>query len=96
MPQLMRKLKPQRGAKYARMAERVFGVAPGSCPDMAEKCIELVENFFRSLDIKTKLSENGCDASHLEEIAAKFEGRTLGPEKLIGRAEILEILQKCM
>lgn len=96
LPQLMRKLKPQRGAKFARMAERVFGVAPGSCPDMAEKCIEHIEEFFHSIGIKTKLSEYGCDASHLEEIAAKFEGRTLGPEKHIGRAEVLEILHKCM
>ena len=94
MPSLLRHLKGLRAKKLERFAERVFGVSGAT--DMAEEAIKQCEKFFQSLGIATTLSGNGCDDSHLQEIADKFKGRKIGEEKTIGDEDVLTILKNAL
>ena len=94
MPSLLRHLKALRAKKLERFAERVFGVH--GAVDMAEEAIKQCEKFFQSLGIATTLSGNGCDDSHLQEIADKFKGRMIGEEKTIGSEDVLTILKNAL
>ena len=77
-------------AKLAQYAERVWNVIEGSEEEKANSAIVKTEEFFHSLDIKTKLSEYTDDyAGTAEEIAKRFterkwiglgENRSLNPE----------------
>ena len=91
---LLRHVKDLRAKKLERFAERVFGVH--GAVDMAEEAIKQCEKFFHSLGIATTLSENGCDDSHLQEIADKFKGRKIGAEKAIGDEDVLTILKNAL
>ena len=94
MPRFLRKLKVERRIQLERLAKHVFGIT--AADDPAQAAIDACEKWFQSLGIATTLSGNGCDGSHIDEIAAKFEGRTLGPEKKIGPKEIAEILRESL
>ena len=94
MPSLLRHVKDLRAKKLERFAERVFGVH--GAVDMAEEAIKQCEKFFQSLGIATTLSGNGCDDSHLQEIADKFKGRKIGEEKTIGDEDVLTILKNAL
>ena len=98
MPRLLTLLAEQRQQKLARMAERVWHIPRDGKSDleMTTLCIARIEAFFQSLGIATTLSGNGCDASHIKEIAAKFRGRKLGAEQTISEKEVEEILTKSL
>lgn len=49
--------------KLAQCGERVFGISEGTIDEKAKKCIEEIEGYFHSLEIKTKLSEYTEDFS---------------------------------
>ena len=62
--------------KLAQLAERVWGVKEGSVEEKALKAIELIDVFYHSLSIDTKLSEYTDDfKGSAEKIAAKFKER---------------------
>lgn len=98
MPRLLTLLLPQRKQQLARMAERVWHIPRDgkSDEDMARECIDRIEKWFQSIGIATTLSGNKCDGSHIKEIAAKFRGRKIGAEKLIGEKEVEDILTKSL
>jgi len=98
MPRLLTLLAEKRQKKLARMAENVWHIPRDNKTDMemTKLCIQRIEQFFQSLGIKTTLSGNGCDASHIKEIAAKFRGRYICAEKCISEAEVEEILTKSL
>lgn len=98
LPRLLSKLIGVRKQKLAQMAERVWKIPRGSKTDMemAQECIERCESWFRSLGIATTLSGNGCDGSHIKEIAERFRNRKIGAEKLLGEEEVYEILSKSL
>ena len=77
------------------MAERVWLVPREGKTDeeLALICIDKCEKWFQSLGLKTHISENGGDDSHFSEIAPRFKTFLLGPEKLIGEPQVLEILK---
>jgi len=98
MPRLLTLLAERRQQKLARMAEKVWHIPREGKTDleMTKLCIERIEKFFQSLGIATTLSGNGCDGSHIKEIAAKFRGRYICAEKCISEAEVEEILTKSL
>lgn len=62
--------------KLAQCAERVFGISEGSKDEKARKCIDRIEAYFHSLDIKTKLSEYTKESLEAPEfIANRLEER---------------------
>lgn len=70
-----RTLKTQKFEKLIQMGERVFGITDGTADERAEAAIDATEKFFRSLGVKTRLSEYGLDASIIAPIVKRFADR---------------------
>ncbi|MGB0370181.1 MAG: iron-containing alcohol dehydrogenase [Opitutales bacterium] len=60
-------------AKLAQYAERVWGISEGTESEKAETAIEKTEAFFRSLGMKTKLSENNIGESDIPKVVEALE-----------------------
>lgn len=82
--------------KLAQYAERVWNITEGSVDEKAKKGIEAMEQFFHSLDIKTKLSEytdsyNGT----AEKVQAAFESRgwLLGENQMVTPEDAKKIVE---
>ena len=91
--------KHQRSAKAAKLcqyAQRIWGIPAG--PDQATQAIQKTEDFFRSLGMKTRLSEYGIGADRFEEIGRRLQERgvKLGEHAAIGAKEVAEILRLCL
>ncbi len=95
MPAVWQHEKKAKAAKLEQYAERVLGLPPSE--EAADQAIRKTEEFFRSLGVKTRLSEYGIGAERFEEIGARFEqrGMKLGEHGAIGRKEVVEILNLC-
>jgi len=61
--------------KLIQMGERVFGITKGTPDERAEAAIDATEKFFRSLGVKTRLSEYGLNASIIAPIVQRFADR---------------------
>jgi NADP-dependent alcohol dehydrogenase len=75
MPGTLRVLKEQKMEKLLQYGERVFGIAGGSNEEKADKAIEMTEDFYRSLGLTTRLSEEGIGEETIETIARRFNER---------------------
>jgi NADP-dependent alcohol dehydrogenase len=95
LPAVWQHQKNAKAAKLAQYGTRVLGLPPSE--DIAGQAITKTEDFFRSLGMKTRLSEYGIGTERFEEISARFEQRgiNLGEKGAIGRKEVVEILQLC-
>lgn len=91
MPAVWKHQKQVKSAKLAQFGRRIWGV------EGADLAIEKTEGFFRSLGVKTRLSEYGVDGKNFEEIGNRIEkrGLKLGENQAIGKQEIIEILELC-
>ncbi|MDP4268647.1 MAG: iron-containing alcohol dehydrogenase [Bacteroidota bacterium] len=74
-PGIFRVLKEEKKAKLLQYGARVWGIREGSEEERAEAAINRTEEFFRSLDVKTKLSEYYIPEETIEVIAQRFESR---------------------
>lgn len=89
--------KKAKQAKLAQYGERVWGIAKGSVAARAQAAIDATEKFYRSLGVKTLLSEYkhiGSDAPAL--VRKRLEARNVGPmgeRKDITPAKIEKILK---
>jgi NADP-dependent alcohol dehydrogenase len=95
MPAVWQHQKNAKAAKLAQYGGRVLGLPPSE--DMAGNAIGKTEEFFRSLGMKTRLSEYGIGAERFDDIGARFEqrGMKLGERGAIGGKEVVEILNLC-
>lgn len=75
MPSLLRVMKDGKGEKIQQMGERVFGISSGNRDERIEASIDAFEQFFRSLGIKTKLSEYGLNSDIVDPIVKRFSDR---------------------
>lgn len=91
MPAVWKHEKQSKAAKLEQYGKRIWGV------DGTDLAIERTEGFFRSLGMKTRLSEYGVDGTNFEEIGNRIEkrGLKLGENQAIGKKEIIEILELC-
>jgi NADP-dependent alcohol dehydrogenase len=96
MPAVWRHQLPGKAEKLAQYARRIWTISEGE--DLASRAIDKTEAFFRSLGLKTRLSEYGIGADRFEEIAGRFErrGLRLGEHQAIGKKEVVEILNLCL
>ncbi len=94
MPAVWKHQKARKALKLSQYAERIWGTK-GS--DSAGQAIEKTEQFFRSLGMKTRLSEYGITAERFEQIGQRFASRglKLGEHEAIGKTEVIEILDLC-
>lgn len=96
LPALWKHQKRFKQAKLAQYAERVWGVR--SAKDKAAVAIRKTEEFFRSLGMKTRLSEHGIGRDGFDEVAGRFarRGQRLGERQRIGSRQVREILELCV
>lgn len=91
-PAVLRHQKAGKMEKLVQYGRRVFGIqdAPERTADLA---IQRTTEFFRSIGMKTKLSEYGIPAGDYQRIADKLKLRgKLGERQDIGVNEVIEIL----
>ncbi len=96
LPALWQHQKRFKQAKLVQYAQRVWGVR--SSRDAAAVAIGKTEEFFRSLGMKTRLSEHGIGRDGFEEVADRFarRGQRLGERQRIGSRQVREILERCL
>ena len=75
MPSTMRVLKEQKYGKILQFGERVFNITDGSENERVDKTIEMTEEFYRSLGLTTRLSEEGIGHDTIEIIIKRFNER---------------------
>jgi NADP-dependent alcohol dehydrogenase len=75
LPGLWRTLKAEKGAKLLQYGKRVWNISEGTEEERIEDAINRTEDFFRSLGIKTRLSDYGVKEETIDEIVNRFEKR---------------------
>ncbi len=97
LPAILRHQLKNKEQKLLQYGKRVWNINPTK-PDAAMKAIEKTEKFFRSVGMKTKLSENGIGKERFNEIADRFKkrGMRLGEHQAIGPEQVVEILNLCL
>ncbi len=95
MPALMSVMREQKGNKILQYGERIFGIVDGDRNERIDRAIEATEAFFRSLGLKTRLSENGIGEDVRAEVVARFKERDthLGEEQNITYDVVERILE---
>ena len=98
MPGLLRVMKKQKQAKLLQYGERIFGITEGSEAERVGKTIEKTEEFYRSLGLTTRLSEEGIGNETIETIARRFNERNVafGENRNVTGDVTREILQSCI
>lgn len=94
LPGVMTYMLKEKQVKLARMGEVVFGVTQEDEEMRARKTIDLCEEFFRSMGLKTRLSECGIKESDLDALAAPVDkqGWHLGEHQNIDSKVTRDIL----
>lgn len=75
LPSMLRERKDKKKAKLLQYAERVWNITSGSDDERIEQAIKKTEEFFRSLDVKTKLSEYGIDGAGIDKMVTGLEAK---------------------
>ena len=98
MPGTLRVLKEQKHEKLLQYGERVFGITGGSEPERVDKAIEKTEEFYRSLGLTTRLSEENIGNETIETIAKRFNDRgvAFGENQNVTGDVAREILLACL
>lgn len=98
MPATFRVLKEQKHEKLLQYGERIFNITEGSEEEKVNKAIEMTEEFYRSLGLTTRLSEEGVGEKTIEIIAHRFNerGATFGENRNVTGDVVREILIECM
>ena len=96
MPAVMRHELQRKRSKLLQYAARIWGLTAGPEEERIAEAVDRTEGFFRSLGVRTRLSEYGI-AKGLEEVAGRLERRgwKLGEHGDLGPAEVREILALC-
>jgi len=97
-PSLWRVMREEKKAKLLQYGERVWNITQGSEDDRVDAIINATENFYRSVGMKTKLSEHGIGNESFDTIVDRFtqRGWILGENQTITPEKIREILNGCL
>ena len=74
-PGTLRALRQEKALKIMQYGERIWGLSSGLPETRVEKAIEKTEEFFRSLGLRTRLSEAGIGEDTIVEIEKRFNER---------------------
>jgi NADP-dependent alcohol dehydrogenase len=96
LPGTMRVLSETKGDKIVQYGERVWGIASGTRPERIEAAIAKTEEFFRSLGMTTRLSEEGIGTETIDEIERRFTARAVafGENRNVTGSVAKKILQE--
>lgn len=75
LPGVLQMLREQKGEKILQYGERVWGVSTGSRDERIDLAIAKTDEFFRSLGLTTRLSEEGIGEETISEIEKRFTKR---------------------
>jgi NADP-dependent alcohol dehydrogenase len=75
LPGLWKSLRGEKKQKLLQYGERVWKITEGTEDERVDATIGKTEEFFRSLGIKTRLSEYGVTGDTIDEIVRRFEKR---------------------
>jgi NADP-dependent alcohol dehydrogenase len=94
----LRELKVQKHDKLLQYGERIFNITEGTEEDRVNKAIEKTEEFYRSLGLTTRLSEENVGEDTIETIARRFNDRGVayGENRNVTGDVAREILRKCI
>lgn len=94
----LRVLRDQKRGKILQYGERIWGIADGSEEERIDRTIAANEEFFRSLGLSTRLSEEGVGETTIAEIARRFDaaGVRLGEAQNVDGAMARKILEACL
>ncbi|MGC8829493.1 MAG: iron-containing alcohol dehydrogenase [Verrucomicrobiia bacterium] len=97
MPGVLRHQLKNKEQKLLQYGNRIWGISPQKA-NAALEAIDRTEQFFRSVGMKTRLSEHGIGKERFEEIANRFKSRgmKLGERQEIGPQQVVEILNLCL
>lgn len=98
MPGTLRVLKEQKHEKLLQYGKRVFGITEGSEQERVDKAIEKTEEFYRSLGLTTRLSEEKIGVETIKTIAKRFNDRgvAFGENRNVTGDVAREILLSCL
>lgn len=93
-PGLLRHQKQRKRAKLLQLADRVWGLREGGEDARIEQAIDRTEAFFRSLGVKTRLSEYSIPEEAVDLVASRLAKRRmkLGEHQDLSENDIKEIL----
>jgi NADP-dependent alcohol dehydrogenase len=97
-PSLLRVMKNEKRKKLLQYAERVWHITEPDEDKKIEMAIEKTENFYRSLPLKTKLSEHGIGEDIIHQIVERLRKRNVrfGENATISADTVKIILEGCM
>ena len=75
LPSLMSVLRDQKKDKILQYGERVWGIREGSEQERIDGAVKATEDYFRSLGLKTRLTEMNVGDQTILEIERRFTGR---------------------
>ncbi|MFI3240811.1 MAG: iron-containing alcohol dehydrogenase [Bacteroidales bacterium] len=98
MPSLMNVMREQKGAKIMQYGERVWGITTGSDDERIDAAITATEEFFRSVGLKTRLSENNIGEDIITKVAERIKqrGSKFGEQANIDFSTIEKILKRAL
>lgn len=98
LPALMDVMREQKGDKILQLGERVFGIKEADRNTGIDRTIRATEEFFRSLGLTTRLSEEKIGRETIDEIARRFEqrGTKLGEKENITAEVARRILERAL
>ena len=96
LPAVMDVMREQKGDKIIQYGERVWGITEGSRDERIDRTIAATEEFFRSLGLATRLSENNIGKEVAEQIVLRFKerGTLLGENENIDYLTVEKILSQ--
>lgn len=96
LPATMHVLRQQKGEKIIQYGRRIWGLS-GNDSEIIEEAIKKTEEFFRSLGLSTRLSEENIGEETIQEIRRRFEERKVafGEAKNVDASIAVEILHAC-
>jgi NADP-dependent alcohol dehydrogenase len=74
-PGVLNVLRGQKGDKIVQYGQRVWGITEGTREDRIDRAIARTDEFFRSLGMTTRLSEEGIGQETIDEIERRFNAR---------------------
>ena len=97
-PGTLRVLRKAKGDKILQYGERVLGITSGSRDERIDEAIRRTEEFFRSLGLTTRLSEEGIGMETIDEIERRFNERGMryGENEDVTGAVAKEILKSSL
>lgn len=96
-PGTLRTLRKQKEGKILQYGERVWGIRNGTTEERVDQTIQKTEQFFQSLGLSTRLSQENIGDTTITEIENRFNqrGAAFGEAQNVNGSMARQILESC-